>query len=301
MVGKKRPDKTTLVEDQELQEKLERAKQTQPSLVLIAGKPLGKRFPINPPQVVIGRSAEVDIRIDVPQMSRRHSVIKIEEDKAVIEDLGSTNGTFVNDVRVVRPIVLAEGDHIRCGKSILKYIPKGSIESLYHEDIHGMAHIDNLTKVYNKMYLLDCLRIEFSRSKNLEADLSIIMLDLDHFKQVNDTLGHEAGDYALRETISTIKQKVLRAEDLIGRYGGEEFVIILSDTPKKRAADIAERLRTAVESHHFEYEGKEIPLNISLGVTSLDPKDRDPVDLIRRADEALYEAKRTGRNRVCSR
>ncbi|MFC2075382.1 diguanylate cyclase [Bdellovibrionota bacterium] len=297
---KRKPEKTSLVEDSELQDKLDRAKEVQPSLVLIAGKPLGKRFPIIPPQAVIGRSSDCDVRVDVTHLSRRHAVIKIEGTTVKIEDLGSTNGTFVNDRRVLNPVVLKEGDHIRCGKTILKYVPRGSIESLYHEDIHGMAHIDDLTKVYNKMYLLDCLRVEFTRSKNLEAELSVIMLDLDHFKNVNDTHGHQAGDYVLTEVCSTLKEKVLRGEDLIGRYGGEEFAIILADTPLKQAAHIAERLRVAVENQELSFEGKKLPVTISLGVSTLNKEDLDPVHLIRRADEALYKAKNEGRNRVCT-
>jgi len=297
---KKSPEKTSFMEEDELKDKLDRAKQAQPSLVLIAGKPLGKRFPIVPPEVVIGRSGEVDVRVDTTHISRRHAVIKIEDNKVFIEDLGSTNGTFVNDVRVKAPIQLKEGDHIRCGKTIFKYIPRGSIETLYHEDIHGMAHIDDLTKTYNKMYLLDCLRIEYSRSKNLDADLSVIMFDIDHFKNINDSHGHQAGDYVLQEICKVIKDKVLRSEDLMGRYGGEEFTIILADTPIKRATDIAERVRIAVEEHKFIYEKTDIPITISAGVTQLQPKDKDPIDLIKRADGALYESKNAGRNKVTS-
>lgn len=301
MVLRRKSDQTSLVEDNEIKDKLSRAKRTQPSLVLIAGKPLGKRFQITPPQIVIGRSSDVEICIDTPHISRRHAVLKIDGSKIVLEDLGSTNGTFVNDVQVNQPIVLKEGDHVRCGKTIFKFIPKGSIEAFYHEDIHGMAHTDGLTQVSNKMYFLDCLRIEFARARNLENELSVIMLDIDYFKEVNDTYGHQAGDYILQESCKIIKKDVLRAGDLIGRFGGEEFAILLSDTPIREGVEIAERIRKSIESFPFAYNKKDIEITISLGLSTLSPEDDDPVEIIRRADEALYEAKRAGRNRVVAK
>lgn len=301
MPRRRKSDQTSLVEDTEIQEKISRAKRTQPSLVLIAGKPLGKRFPITPPQIIIGRSSDVEVSIDSPNISRRHAVIKVQDSKIILEDLGSTNGTFVNDVKIERPSILKEGDHIRCGKTVFKFLPKGSVEAFYHEDIHGLAHTDGLTKVFNKMYFLDCLRIEYARAKNLGGDLSVIMLDVDHFKDINDTYGHQAGDYILQETCKIIKEKILRTEDQIGRYGGEEFAIHLGDTPLHEGVEVAERVRKTIESYNFEFENKKIKVTISAGVSTLAPNDDDPSELIRRADEALYDAKRSGRNRVVAK
>ena len=281
---RRKSDQTSLVEESEIQEKISRAKRTQPSLVLIAGKPLGKRFPITPPQIVIGRSSDVEVSIDSPHISRKHAILKVQDGKIIVEDLGSTNGTFVNDAKIGHPVILKEGDHIRCGKTIFKFLPKGSVEAFYHEDIHGMAHTDGLTKVFNRMHFLDCLRI-----------------DIDNFKNINDTYGHQAGDYILQETCRIIKTNILRSEDQIGRYGGEEFTILLTDTPLHEGSDVAERVRKAIESYSFEFEDKKIDVTISAGIATLTEEDDDPVEIIRRADEALYDAKRSGRNRVVAK
>ena len=298
---RRKSDQTSLVEESEIQEKISRAKRTQPSLVLIAGKPLGKRFPITPPQIVIGRSSDVEVSIDSPHISRKHAILKVQDGKIIVEDLGSTNGTFVNDAKIGHPVILKEGDHIRCGKTIFKFLPKGSVEAFYHEDIHGMAHTDGLTKVFNRMYFLDCLRIEYARARNLGGKLCVIMLDIDHFKDINDTYGHQAGDYILQETCRIIKTNILRSEDQIGRYGGEEFTILLTDTPLHEGSDVAERVRKAIESYSFEFEDKKIDVTISAGIATLTEEDDDPVEIIRRADEALYDAKRSGRNRVVAK
>lgn len=298
---RRKSDQTSLVEETEIQDKISRAKRTQPSLVLIAGKPLGKRFPITPPQIIIGRSSEVEVSIDSQNISRRHALIKIDGSKIILEDLDSTNGTFVNDLKITHPVVLKEGDHIRCGKTIFKFLPKGSKEAFYHEDIHGLAHTDGLTKVFNKMYFLDCLRIEYARARNLGGDLTVIMIDIDHFKDINDTCGHHAGDYILQEVCKIIKEKILRAEDQIGRYGGEEFAVLLGDTPLQEGIEVAQRVRGAIESYNFDFENKKIEVTISAGVSTLSPDDEDSIELIRRADEALYDAKRSGRNRVISK
>jgi diguanylate cyclase (GGDEF)-like protein len=155
-----------------------------------------------------------------------------------------------------------------------------------------------MTRIYNKGYLLEALEAEFKRAKALHTDFSVIFFDLDHFKNVNDTYGHDAGDFVLKEITSLIRTSHLRPKDIFARYGGEEFVILLSNTGSKAATELAEKIRAAVETHAFVYEGKRLPVTTSLGVAELRAGIESAQTLIKSADKALYSAKTSGRNRV---
>lgn len=213
-------------------------------------------------------------------------------------DLDSTNGTFVNDdANSIRECELQRGDRLKIGDTIFKYLSGSDIELQYHEIIHRMALTDGLTDLANRKQLDALLAEEIPRARRHGRDLSVLLLDIDHFKSINDTHGHLTGDSVLRG-LAGIMQRRLRPSDRLGRYGGEEFCVILPETSRQNAAKIGEDLRSLVEAHAFVAEDKNIRVTISVGVGSLE-EGMTMDELYRRADEKLYQAKRTGRNKVC--
>jgi diguanylate cyclase (GGDEF)-like protein len=206
----------------------------------------------------------------------------------------------VNDKKIPPgdSVILAKEDMVKLGNTIFKFLPKGELEILFYGNLGSAAHTDPLTKIYNKGYLLEALEAEFKRAKALHTDFSLIFFDLDHFKKVNDTYGHDAGDYVLKEITSLIKSSYLRPKDVFARYGGEEFVVLLANTNAKAASELAEKVRAAIESHAFIYEGKRLPVTSSLGVSELRADMESAQTLLKTADKALYAAKSGGRNKV---
>lgn len=291
--------KTHVIESKDFLKKLASLDEMGVCLVLIEGFPLGKKFPLIPPQVRLGRGKKSDLTIDDKSISNLHAEFQFKEGRVFVIDLKSTNGTFVNDHRIGRPIELKEGDLIRIGTTIFKFLPEGNIENIYHEKMRDLATVDNLTGVYNKKFIVDNLTSEFHRCKSLGMPLSLMMFDIDFFKQINDQYGHLTGDYTLKKICVLLKDKVLRTEDVFGRYGGEEFMVILPETSLQKACEIADRLRTTVERYVYEYETHQFKVTISLGVSELDMITQSPQDLIKKADAALYKAKNSGRNQVC--
>ena len=291
--------KTHVIESSDFLKKLSGSTESGAFLVLIEGRPLGKKFPLMPPQVRIGRGEKADLSIDDKSVSHLHSEIQFKGEKILIMDLKSTNGTYVNDKKIDSPTFLKEGDLIRIGTTIFKFLPAGNIENIYHEKMRDLATIDQLTAVYNKKFITDYLAGEFHRCRSLGIPLSVIMLDLDFFKQINDKYGHLTGDYVLKKACALLSEKVLRSEDIFGRYGGEEFMIILPQATLQKACEISERLRVTIEKYPFHYDDHKFPVTISLGVSELDMTTHSPEDLVKKADAALYKAKNSGRNQVC--
>jgi diguanylate cyclase (GGDEF)-like protein len=187
---------------------------------------------------------------------------------------------------------------VKVGPTILKYLSGEDAEAKYHEEIYRMTIVDGLTQIHNKRYLFESLEREIIRSRRHDRPLSLLMFDIDFFKRINDHYGHLAGDYVLRELAETVQSRI-RRDEVFARYGGEEFVIVLPETEMEGAASLAETLREKVKEHSFVFQGEKIPVTISIGCALV--KDNDTAnELIQRADEKLYEAKRGGRNRVCS-
>jgi diguanylate cyclase (GGDEF)-like protein len=269
---------------------------------------MGRRYPLSASTgVIIGRGSDCAIVIDDHSVSRKHVRIEPRAQGYVAIDLGSTNGTFVND----RPITqrpLEDGDYLRVGNCIYRFLAGGNIEAEYHEEIYRLAIIDGLTEVPNKRYLLEFLNRELARSLRYQRPLAVLMFDIDRFKVINDEHGHLCGDYVLRELCGLLRN-VVRAEELLARYGGEEFVVVLPECTHDNALSVAERLRDLVAQHVFRFDEQTLSVTISIGVASIvggeaeqaaDP-DRPAVSvskLIERADKKLYEAKEAGRNRV---
>lgn len=282
-----------------LNKELQKAKEQEACLIIIRGTPQGHRFFLTQNEMVIGRDSSADITVAEITISRKHAKITKQDGKVRIVDLGSQNGTAIND-KHVNPgevVTLAKEDMIKLGNFIFKFLPAGELETLFYGNLSTAAHTDALTKIYNKGYLIDALGAEFKRAKALHTDFSVIYFDLDHFKRINDTYGHDAGDVVLRDFTALIRTAHLRPKDVFARFGGEEFVI-LTNSNAQVASQVAERIRAAVETHAFIYEGKRLPVTTSLGVAELRSDIESAQTLLRIADKALYSAKSGGRNRV---
>jgi len=259
---------------------------------------LGRRHVLDQEVVTIGRDRENDIVLDSDSVSRRHAKVEHREGRIYLTDLDSTNGTYVNDDNEpVRDCQLRRGDQVKIGDTIFKYLSGSDVEAQYHETIFNMTITDGLTDVGNKKRLDQLVQKEIPRAVRHNRELSLLMVDIDHFKDVNDTYGHLAGDSVLRD-LAGILQKRLRPDDELGRYGGEEFAAVLPETSLIGAVKIAEDLRKLVEEHAFIVEGEQINVTVSIGAAALKP-GMDAKAFFRAADEMLYKAKNSGRNKVC--
>jgi len=270
-----------------------------PCFVQIYGKDIGRKYPLDKVQTTIGRGPDNGIVCDMDNVSRTHCKIYAGAGGNYIEDMGSTNGTFCNDEELTSRRKLKNGDFVKVGGVIFKFIDGDNIEQLYYEEIYRMAIIDGLTQTYNKRYFLEFIDREMARCARYQRPLALIMFDIDHFKKVNDEYGHLAGDFVLKKLANSISAKNIRKEECFARYGGEEFSIVLPDTPADRGAILAEKIRVMVEETKFEFETNLIPVTVSMGVTQM-AKGDTVESFIERADEKLYEGKQGGRNRVVS-
>jgi diguanylate cyclase (GGDEF)-like protein len=263
------------------------------------GSVMGTRHLLERGTIILGRGDDCDITVTDCSVSRRHTRFDLDVDGYRATDLGSTNGTFVND-KPARQTPLTDGDYLRVGNCLFRFLAGGNVEAEYHEELYKLAVCDALTGLSNKRYLMDYLQRELSRSSRYGRPLSLILFDIDHFKAINDTMGHLVGDLTLRELAGRLRSEI-RGDDLLARYGGEEFAAVLNETDQAAAAELAERLRQAAENHPFSFEGRRYTVTISLGAASTDGTEvLSPQELIGRADERLYRAKNQGRNRVVS-
>lgn len=263
------------------------------------GPGMGTRYPLGETPLVLGRGSDCEIRINDHSVSRRHARIQPGADGYYAVDLQSTNGTYVNDVPASM-YKLKDGDYLRVGNCIYRFLMGGNVEAEYHEEIYRLTIIDALTDIHNKRYFLEFLDRELARSSRYDRPLSLVMMDIDKFKNINEEMGHLGGDFTLRELAGRIKGNI-RKEELFARYGGEEFAVVLPETNKEGAVKLAERLVAVINQQQFQYEEKPFTVTISAGVvTTAGEKNISPLDLIRRADEKLYQAKHEGRNRVVS-
>jgi two-component system, cell cycle response regulator len=261
------------------------------------GAGMGTRYPLTENVLVIGRGNDCDIQIEDHSVSRRHARIQPGTDGHYAVDLQSTNGTFVNDAPVSM-CKMKDGDYLRVGNCIFRFLAGGNVETEYHEEIYRLTIIDALTGIHNKRYLMEFLDRELARSSRYHRPLALIIFDIDRFKAINDAHGHLGGDFTLRELAACVKS-VIRKEELFARYGGEEFIVVLPESTLEGALRVSERLRTMVEKHDFVFEDQTFHITISLGVAAISGAESlTPVELIRQGDEKLYQAKRAGRNVV---
>jgi diguanylate cyclase (GGDEF)-like protein len=277
-----------------------------------AGANPGRRHTLSRAEHYVGRRTDLDLHIDVDSVSRRHARLVRHDDDWWVEDLGSTNGTFVNDEPIDRR-KLDDGDIVRFGEAVVKFLSGSNIERAYHEEVYRLSILDGLTSVHNKRFFDEVLEREVARSQRHGGSLALVLFDIDHFKDINDTYGHLAGDTILVLLCRRIRPRI-RREDVLARIGGEEFACLLTETTRSGAIGFADDVRQLVEREPFVCDGALIRVTVSLGVAAFEPGPigkplpddprataaslKDALELVRRADERLYAAKRAGRNRV---
>ena len=290
------PEDTVSVTPIRIDAKAPKSRGGEGCLVEIYGGDLGRRITLNAGVFEIGRSSKCDLQIDQDSVSRHHARIARSRDgHYTVADLGSTNGTYVNDVHVSeRP--LNDGDRVKIGRTIFKFMFGDNIEASYHEEIYRLMTVDGLTQLHNRRYFDETLEREINRCHRYGRPLSVILFDIDHFKLINDKFGHVAGDALLRQLAQVVKAR-LREQDVLARVGGEEFAGILPEIARDGALITAEKVRDVVEQTTFAFEELIMPCTVSVGVAELGGNEVAKA-LYARADAALYRAKSTGRNRV---
>jgi diguanylate cyclase (GGDEF)-like protein len=273
-----------------------------PCLVLYSGPDAGQPFALDPGELVAGRSPECALCFDHPAVSRRHAELRVSEEAVELHDLGSANGTLVNDELLTGPRVLRNGDVVRLGLLVLRYYDSGSLDAALHDQVYRQATVDMGTEVFNRRYFFDAVKREMKLAHHQQRPLSLVCMDLDHFKQVNDRHGHTAGDLVLREAAARMRAS-LDGLGVLARLGGEEFAVLLPHTGLSAALEHAERARRALADQPFRLRLPQQPelqlvQTLSAGVTQLEAHMLDPTDLLSAADQQLYASKHLGRNRV---
>jgi diguanylate cyclase (GGDEF)-like protein len=271
-------------------------------IILIAhpdNQMLGTRYRLAPGgSLEIGRSSSADISFpEVPSISRVHARLRHGGREVVLHDLQSTNGTSVNDRPVRGQAVLRSGDRFQVGAVHFKFVREQDIEHAYHEAIYQLVMRDGLTEIFNRRKYDEEAQREVARAVRHRRPLSLIMCDIDRFKQVNDSHGHLCGDSILKQ-IAQLTREFLRPEQIFARVGGEEFAILSPEVDLEGARALAEKVRARLAEHEFVFAGSKVPITCSFGVCELTPEMTTPEDLYAAADRALYLAKNSGRNRV---
>ena len=281
-----------------------------PALVFLRGELLAAPIPLDRDEVTLGRALEADVRVNDARASRIHARISAERDPATgetlyrIRDLGSTNGTLLNGEPVTDGY-LQDGDKVTVGEQLLRFELLDDIDREYQRQIHRLLAHDELTGLLTSKSFFSELRREAARAVTEGRPFCVLMMDLDHFKAVNDTHGHLVGSQTL-EVVGSLITNALRAGDVAARFGGEEFAAFLLNADCAQGLVAAERVRAAIEGHHFpatrrgapQETGETLRITISLGVAAFPDDARDPIELVELADTALYRAKNLGRNRV---
>lgn len=267
-------------------------------LVVLQGQRLGQRINLGDEPLIIGRAPEAEFQIIERSVSRAHCRITREPAGYRIKDLDSTNKTFLND----QPIIEAElkdGDHISVGSCVLKFMDRSSVEARYHEELYQLATADPLTDLYNRRQFLELIDREIARASNHKRPLSLLIIDLDHFKSINDEFGHPNGDLVLKKVALCLRGHS-REESIVARIGGEEFAVVLPEHNLLQAIKFAEGLRVALSELEFTLNDKEKKISVSIGAADWKPGMVSTGDLMQAADEQLYRAKQDGRNIVRS-
>jgi len=264
-------------------------------ILVLTGTRLGHRLVLGDQAIDIGRGSGAGLILDADSVSRKHARIERFGGGHKIVDQGSTNGTYVNGVRVKEQL-LKDGDRIGIGKALLEYVAGGNIEGAYHEEVQRLRRFDPLTNIFNKRHLDESLRLAVFTAAGSSRPLSLIVFDLDHFKKVNDTYGHMAGDAVLCGATAAV-QTILSPTEIFGRVGGEEFAVLCDDTDLAAARERADAIRRAVSREPYVFEEKELPVTVSLGVSQL-AAGEEAESLYDRADAQLYAAKAAGRDCV---
>lgn len=268
-------------------------------LFAVAGPPQRSVFPIHAGSVIFGRDSGTDYNLKDRAVSGWHARITVGPGGASVEDLASRNGTFVNGERIDGRRALADGDHLRLGDTFLKFSMLDALEEQALTGLFDLSVRDPLTNAHNRRHFEDQFRSELAYAQRERMPLSLLLVDIDHFKGVNDTWGHRMGDVVL-QVIARCMQRLLRPYDLFCRIGGEEFIVVARNMSLRNAEILAERIRRRVETLPLEAAGKRVSVTVSIGVVTVDPAGGCPDEdsLLQTVDQALYAAKRAGRNRV---
>jgi diguanylate cyclase (GGDEF)-like protein len=270
-------------------------------MVCIHGLDAGKPTELVLTETIVGRAANAGLRLQASQISRHHAKLLWMGGYHVVEDMNSANGTFVGGVRVTRQR-LTPGDVVQFGASIaFRYCVMDTTQKDLMEQLYTSSVMDALTGAFNREYFNSAIVAEIQQAQNAGLSLSFLMVDIDHFKHINDTHGHQSGDAVLTELVNRI-QHCLRPADVLCRYGGEEFALILRSTQMPQAIEFAERVRNVVGKTSFAIGEVRLSVTISVGCASMECcAEPSAEELIRIADRRLYAAKHAGRNRVVAR
>lgn len=295
-------EKTSVVSSETFKIRMSEAQNAPPALVLLMGPSnlIGKQWSIEKTEYIIGRSPDSHIFVEDRSVSKRHAAVIHSGNEVFITDLASTNGTEVAG-QLVAPNTkrkLVNNEQIKVGSVIFKYLEQGNIETVSARSTFDKTQIDPLTQIFNKGALLSQGEEVFKKAKVAQMALSVIVFDLDNFKMLNDTYGHQAGDYVLRELAEVATQKLIRKGDFFARFGGEEFCLILLGSNLQKGVEVAERIRATVESHPFIYKETPLKVTVSAGVACLEGAMQSWTELFEKADQASYVSKKNGKNKV---
>ena len=268
-----------------------------PILTFIGGSQVGRRVLLADDSITLGRSHGSTIMINDPAVSRLHVKIQYDPQSSVyvVNDLGSSNGTLVNG-KTIKTSVLSEGDKIIIGQTVLRFSWIDAVDMVFHGEVDRLINIDGLTGLVVKRRFDEDFSRHVAVALRNESPLSMLMIDMDGLKRINDTYGHPFGAYSISETAKIIKN-VMSSKGLASRFGGDEFMAFLPNTPVDKAKEIAEEIRRNVEQHNYEKDNTRFSLTISIGLAMLKENDT-PETFFKRADDALYISKKSGRNRV---
>jgi diguanylate cyclase (GGDEF)-like protein len=255
----------------------------------------GRRFSLEGDEIIIGRSGDANIQIDRDSVSRRHARLAKADGCWTVQDLQSTNGSYVNDVPI-REHKLAPGDQLKIGSAIFRYLAGGNLDTLLLDELYQIAVRDGLTHALSRRAFVEAADREVARAQKLSKALSLLVVDIDHVKQINDHYGQLSGDFVIRELARRIRRKCERYE-LLCRYEGTQFLLLLPETDLPTAQDRAEEIRKAASAETFAFEGDQLSITVTIGVLPLQP-GTDLVQFLRQSQEVLQRGKKQGRNRV---
>ena len=295
-------EKTSVFTSETFSGRLKAVNEAPPALVVLLGPAgyVGKQWPLVSGDLIVGRAVESQIYIDDKSVSRNHARFSVNNGEVTVTDLESSNKTLIGGQPLVpnSPYKLKNNDQIQTGNVIFKFLEKGNLEAVTNQEMNEKASKDVLTGAFTKGALIERGPELIKRADFLNEGLAFLMFDIDHFKKINDTYGHPAGDYVLKELGRVVGSKVVRSHDYFARYGGEEFSILLSGSTEQAATEVGERLRATIEATQFNWNGTLIPVTISVGIAMKRAGESEWNVLLNRADVALYTSKKGGRNRV---
>ena len=273
-----------------------------PLLFVIQGPLLGSVYPIESDAVLLGRGSHAGVIIADESVSREHARLSMSDGIAYVEDLGSQGGTFLNGQRIAGRAQVSDGDQLGLGRStLIKFSLVDHVEQHAMLTLFELTLRDPLTRVYNRRYFERRLLEEFSFARRQGSPLSVLIIDIDHFKRINDDYGHPVGD-AVLELVAASIQRTMRPEDVLARYGGEEFIVIARHTSLRNAEVLAERIRRHVSALSVSLAADTVRVTVSIGAATLcaEAPYSTREEFVAAVDAAMYCAKSDGRNRVCS-